>query len=166
VTRDRPDVPMIVMLDQRLPAGAERELVGRLAEIGVPRVCRQPDLRAASELGFQMLIYVPVAAFLAAIGTELGHNSYRGLVAALRRLLDRRPAAAAEPSPPVAAEPSPQATGGPAAAAGLFDTGTAVLIVLEPGLPAAAYEQLRELDLDQFRPGPVRFRAGRWRSAG
>lgn len=147
MSHPRPEVPMIVMLDQPVPAGDEDELLECLQALGTPQVCRQPDLRAASELTFLVLVHLPLTAFLASIATELGRDSYRQLVRALRRLQDRRRAA------------------GGAAAAGLHDTGTAVLLILEPGLPDAAYQQLGELDLTRLRPGPARFRAGRWRSA-
>jgi hypothetical protein len=132
-----------MLVDQDVPEGDEEELVRCLGELGLPPtapVRRVPPRRAIGGPEWQILIQLPLTAFLSAIGGKLGADTYDQLVAAMRRLLQRRP-------PPMVWR----------------DLKEDVEIVIERDLPDDAYLQLRTLDVTGWR-GTVRYDrdTGRW----
>jgi hypothetical protein len=117
----------------------------------VVQVSTVPPRRDSATLGWVVLAALPLQAFLSAIGTKTAEDSYAKLRAAVHRLTGRRGAGGhpADRLPLV-----------------LQDGDTGLQIILEPDLPAEAYRQLTELDLTEFRIGPLHYdqRRRRWRS--
>jgi len=140
----------VFLPDTQLPADRERLLVDGLASLGVTgRVKVVPARRALDQLHWVALVALPLQAFLTAVGGKLAHDAYREFTKVIRGLLNRGEPTAGLPRPMV-----------------LQDTATGIQVVLEPGLPDEAYQQLLSLDLSQFQLGPVHYDSGqsRWRS--
>ena len=140
-----------VLHDGRVDAEDERVMLAALAACGVEaQVKIVPVRRDAQALTWLMLISLPLQAFISTMGQKAAADAYHRFISAAGRLLDR------------GRRPAP----GPAPVLALQDPGTGVRVILEPGLPRAAFEQLCALDLARYRYGPLHYdRAeGRWRS--
>jgi hypothetical protein len=110
-----------------------------------------PPRRDSATLGWVVLAALPLQAFLTAIGTKTAEDSYAKVRAAVRRLAGRREAGGhAVARPPLV----------------LQDADTGLQVILEPDLPAEAYQQLTRLDITEFHLGPLHYdqRQRRWRS--
>ncbi|QEU91087.1 hypothetical protein [Streptomyces kanamyceticus] len=146
-----------LLLDQEVPDGLRRELVAALDALGAPpaRVRRTLDHRGAADIPWIVLVSLPLQAFLSGLGAEAVKDAYEAFKGVVRK--------AARP-----AEPAPGALGAarPARPLVLRDQATGLDVVLEPDLPAEAYDRLVGLDLTEFAVGPLHYdRAlGRWRS--
>ncbi|MFD4629253.1 hypothetical protein ACFVYR_05030 [Streptomyces sp. NPDC058284] len=145
-----------LLLDQEVPEHLRRELVAAFDGLGAPpvRVRRALDHRGAADIPWIVLASLPLQAFLSGLGAEAVKDAYASFRGVVRRTA--RPATPADPGAgrcgvrPVV----------------LQDAASGLDVVLEPDLPAEAYERLVALDLTGFAVGPVHYdRAqGRWRS--
>jgi hypothetical protein len=105
--------------------------------------------RSLDQLNWLLLVALPLQGFLTAVGGKLAQEAYREFTKKVRGLLDRGDQQAGKSRPMV-----------------LQDTATGIQLVFEPGIPEEGYNQLRSIDLSQFRLGPVHydFDQRRWRS--
>lgn len=146
-------LPAELLLDRDASEDLRRDLVSALAGLGVhtARVRRAVDHRGAADIPWIMLAALPLQAFLSGLGAEAVKDSY----AAFKDVV-RRSSRAGGPGP---ADPAPRPLV-------LQDRRTGLRVVLEPGLPGEAYEQLIGLDLARFTEGPLHYdrEQGRWRS--
>ncbi|MGH4023069.1 MAG: hypothetical protein ACRDRV_00620 [Pseudonocardiaceae bacterium] len=126
-----------------------QDLVTTFSRFGVTtRVRSLLNHRGPADLEWLVLAALPLQAFLSGLGAEAVKDVYASLMRLVRRLPGTsQPAANVVPLV-------------------LQDSRSGVRIVLEPDLPGQAYQQLWELDLTQYRIGPLHYdRAGqRWRS--
>ncbi|MET9544586.1 MULTISPECIES: hypothetical protein [unclassified Streptomyces] len=140
-----------LLLDHEVPEDLGRELVAALDGLGAPpvRVRRALAHRGAADIPWIVLASLPLQAFLSGLGAEAVKDAYTAFKGVVRRT--------ARPGSP---------TGGGARPLVLQDPVGGVSVVLEPDLPAEAYELLVGLDLTEFTVGPLHYdRAqGRWRS--
>ncbi|MFG2498048.1 hypothetical protein ACGFSB_07480 [Streptomyces sp. NPDC048441] len=147
-------LPAELLIDRDASDDLRRELVSALEGLGVhtARVRRTVDHRGAADLPWIMLASLPLQAFLSGLGAEAVKDSY----AAFKDVV-RRSSRAADPADPATPAPRPLV---------LQDRRTGLRVVLEPGLPGEAYEQLLGLDLARFSEGPLHYdrELGRWRS--
>jgi hypothetical protein len=140
-----------MLVDPKVPAAAEQELVSALAAVGViahPRVL--PVRRGPESIGWLILLAVPLQAFLSTVGERAASDAWTGVRRAVRRVTGH-------------AADDPAGQGRPVV---LEDPGTGLQIVVSPDLPEGAFRQLTELDLSDFVDGPVRYDNGqhRWLS--
>ncbi|MFE0178107.1 hypothetical protein ACFWZ2_37940 [Streptomyces sp. NPDC059002] len=146
-----------LLLDQEVPEDLRQELVAALGALGAPpvRVRRTLDHRGAADIPWIVLAALPLQAFLTGLGAEAVKDAYEAFKGVVRKVA--RPSA-----------PAPGALGEarPARPLVLRDQTTGLDVVLEPDLPAEAYDRLVGLDLASFGAGPLHYdRAqGRWRS--
>ncbi|AZM56193.1 hypothetical protein DMA15_29340 [Streptomyces sp. WAC 01529] len=140
-----------LLLDRDVPEDLGRELVAAFDRLGAPpvRVRRTLVHRGAADIPWIVLASLPLQAFLSGLGAEAVKDAYAAFKGVVRRTA--RPASA---------------TDGGARPLVLQDPAGGLSIVLEPDLPAEAYESLVALDLAKFTVGPLHYdRAqGRWRS--
>ncbi|MGW0843747.1 hypothetical protein ACWD26_27115 [Streptomyces sp. NPDC002787] len=141
-----------LLVSQDVSEELQRELTERFHGLGLlpVRVRRVLAHRGPAELQWLVLAALPLQAFLSGLGGEAVKDGYRVLKDLVGRLV--RPGVTGEDT-----APRPLV---------LQDERTGLRIVLEPGLPQEAYEQLAVLDLTRFSVGPLHYdRAlGRWRS--
>ncbi|MEU7580288.1 hypothetical protein AB0B50_22130 [Streptomyces sp. NPDC041068] len=146
-----------LLLDREVPEELRQELVAAFAGLGFPpaRVRRVLDHRGAADIPWIALASLPLQAFLSGLGAEAVRDAYEQFKGVVRRTA--RPASPAPGTLGEAREARPIV---------LQDAATGLDIVLEPDLPAEAYEKLTALDLTRFEVGPLHYdRAqGRWRS--
>ncbi|MEU4996918.1 hypothetical protein [Streptomyces sp. NPDC021622] len=142
-------LPAELLLDRDASDDLRHELVSALEGLGVrtARVRRAVDHRGAADIPWIMLASLPLQAFLSGLGAEAVKDSYTAF-----KNVVRRSSGEADPAPP-----RPLV---------LQDRGTGLWVVLEPGLPGEAYDQLLRLDLTGFSEGPLHYdrEQGRWRS--
>jgi hypothetical protein len=141
-------LPADIFVDPLVMPEQEEPLLQALTALGVSARTRVvPPRRGADQLQWLILAALPLQAFLSTIGAKLAEDSYRGLQNAIRALLHRDKTPASRPLV-------------------LQDTATGLQIVLDRDLTDNGYQQLVDLDLSQFRLGPVRYdrNQGRWRS--
>lgn len=140
-----------LLLDQEAPEALGQDLVAALDGLGVrtARVRRAVDHRGAGDLPWLVLASLPLQAFLSGLGAEAVRDAYASFKGVVRRGAGRTAAGGGAPRPLV-----------------LQDARSGLSIVLEPDLPAEAYEQLLGIDLTEFRVGPLHYdrQLGRWRS--
>ncbi|WJV45510.1 hypothetical protein [Streptomyces flavofungini] len=141
-----------VLLDQDAPEALAQDLVAALDDLGVrtARVRRAVAHRGVGDLAWLALASLPLQAFLSGLGAEAVRDAYASLKGLVRRGADPGAAGAdGAPRPLV-----------------LQDDRSGLSVVLEPDLPAEAYEQLLGLDLTTFQVGPLHYdrQLGRWRS--
>lgn len=142
-------LPADAYLDGDVPVEDQQLLVDTLADLGVAVDARVlPPRRSEVELTWLVLIALPLQAFLSTVGTKVSEDAYRKLKGMVARLVGRQSRSAG--ARPVVLE----------------DAATGLKIMLDPGLPDDGYRQLLELDLSQFRLGPVHYdrHERRWRS--
>lgn len=146
-------LPAELLLDRDAPDDLGRDLVSALEGLGVhpARVRRAIDHRGAADIPWIMLASLPLQAFLSGLGAEAVKDSYT----AFKDVVRRSPRSVGPDDP--ALDPRPLV---------LQDRSTGLRVILEPGLPGEAYEQLLGLDLARFREGPLHYdkEQGRWRS--
>lgn len=126
-----------------------QDVVTTFSQFGIDaRVRRTLNHRGSADLEWFVLAALPLQAFLSGLGAEAVKDFYAGL----KRLVGRVPS----PSLPVPNR----------VPLVLQDTRSGVRIVLEPDLPAQAYQLLLGLDLGHCRAGPLHYdrAAQRWRS--
>ncbi|GHC55584.1 hypothetical protein [Streptomyces flavofungini] len=140
-----------LLLDQEAPEALGQDLVAALEGLGVrtARVRRAVDHRGAGDLPWLVLASLPLQAFLSGLGAEAVRDAYVSFKGVVRRGAGRTAAGDGAPRPLV-----------------LQDARSGLSIVLEPDLPAEAYEQLLGIDLAEFHVGPLHYdrQLGRWRS--
>ncbi|WP_405662407.1 hypothetical protein [Streptomyces sp. RK9] len=141
-----------LLLDQEAPEALGQDLAATLDGLGVrtARVRRAVDHRGVGDLPWLALVSLPLQAFLGGLGAEAVRDAYASFKDVVRRAAGRGAAGdGGAPRPLV-----------------LQDDRSGLSVVLEPDLPAEAYEQLLGLDLTKFRVGPLHYdrRLGRWRS--
>ncbi|MFK4065637.1 hypothetical protein [Streptomyces sp. NPDC029674] len=153
-----------LLLDREVPEELRQELVAAFDGLGAPpvRVRRTLDHRGAADVPWIVLASLPLQAFLSGLGAEAVKDAYEAFKGLVRRTA--RPASSPgagalgeAPEAPPAREARPMV---------LRDAVTGLDVVLEPDLPAEAYETLTTLDLSDFTMGPLHYdRAlSRWRS--
>lgn len=133
-----------------MPPEQERIITEAFEAVAGPvRIRRALAYRGPAELQWLVLAALPLQAFLSGLGGAATEDAYEGLKHLVNRVLGR---------------PSKQSDDGRVLV--LRDTGSNLEIVLEADLPAAAYQQLLQLDLSRFRRGPLHYdlARGRWRS--
>ncbi|GGO39163.1 hypothetical protein [Streptomyces lasiicapitis] len=137
-----------LLLDEEAPDALGQDLVAALDGLGVrtARVRRAVGHRGAADLPWLMLASLPLQAFLSGLGAEAVRDAYVSFKGVVRRGTG---SGSGVPRPLV-----------------LQDDRSGLSVVLEPELPAEAYEQLLSLDLTEFRVGPLHYdrQLGRWRS--
>ncbi|MGV9877809.1 hypothetical protein [Streptomyces sp. NPDC003006] len=140
-----------LLLDREVPEDLSQELVAALDGLGAPpvRVRRALAHRGVADIPWIVLASLPLQAFLSGLGSEAVKDAYAAFKTVVRRTA-RPGAGAGEAARPLV----------------LQDPSGGLSIVLEPDLPAEAYESLVALDLTEFTVGPLHYdRAqGRWRS--
>ncbi|MEU6124437.1 hypothetical protein [Streptomyces sp. NPDC047123] len=150
-------LPAELLLDREVPDDLCRELVAAFEGLGAPpvRVRRTMDHRGPADIPWIVLASLPLQAFLSGLGAEAVKDAYETFKGVVRRIT--RPASPAPGTLGEARQARPMV---------LRDVATGLDVVLEPGLPAEAYEQLTALDLTVFAVGPLHYdRAqSRWRS--
>ncbi|GAA3148698.1 hypothetical protein ACFQ0X_10860 [Streptomyces rectiviolaceus] len=153
-------LPAELLLDQDASDDLRRDLVSALEGLGVhtARVRRAVDHRGAADIPWIMLASLPLQAFLSGLGAEAVKDSYTAFKDVVRRS-SRSPRSPLSTDPGDPADPAPRPLV-------LQDRHTGLRVVLEPGLPGEAYEQLLGLDLARFSEGPLHYDSGqgRWRS--
>jgi hypothetical protein len=109
-----------------------------------------PTRRGLGEMPWLALATVPLAALVKALVGRAAEDAYDHLKTLVGRLRFRRADGSAEHQPPLV----------------LQDPGSRLRIVLEHDLPVDAYRSLVELDLSQFKQGPLHFdrQHSEWRS--
>jgi hypothetical protein len=140
-----------LLLDQDLVTEAqEKRLTGMLAELGLRVDARRtlPD-RGVAELGWVVLLALPLQGFLSELGAQIVKDVYAAVKSVLRR----------EPRERTAAQPARELLV-------LHDSASGLRVVLEADLPPEAYQQLFELDMTAYHIGPLHYdlERGRWRS--
>lgn len=108
-----------------------------------------PTRRGLEQLQWLVLAALPLDAFLSELGSAAAQNLAQGLNDLVTRVVGAKHNAASSPQVLV-----------------LQDAEIRLQVVLETDLPMRAYQALVELDLSQFREGPVHYdrRRGKWRS--
>ncbi|MFD6431974.1 hypothetical protein [Streptomyces venezuelae] len=154
-----------LLLDREVPDELRRELVAAFEGLGAPpvRVRHTVDHRGAADIPWIVLASLPLQAFLTGLGAEAVKDAYEAFKGVVRRTA--RPASRT-PAPALAPDARDSREGGAARPIVLQDASTGLDIVLEPDLPAEAYERLTALDLTEFAVGPLHYDRdrGRWRS--
>ncbi|MEU5896903.1 hypothetical protein [Streptomyces venezuelae] len=152
-----------LLLDREVPDELRRELVAAFAGLGAPpaRVRHTVDHRGAADVPWIVLASLPLQAFLTGLGAEAVKDAYDAFKAVVRRTA--RPAASDPATPSEGHEARAEGAARPIV---LQDASTGLDIVLEPDLPAEAYERLTALDLTEFAVGPLHYDRdrARWRS--
>lgn len=139
-----------LLLDNGITDELEKELIETLRRSSVDAtVRRQLSHRSGTELGWLVLLALPLQAFLSGIGAEVVKDVYAAVKHGVGRVVGRSASTPAEPNLLV-----------------LQDIETGVKIVIEGDLPAEAVRQLATLDLSAYRLGPLHFdkHRGVWRS--
>ncbi|MEV0091412.1 hypothetical protein [Streptomyces sp. NPDC050738] len=128
----------------------QRQLLSELLEgAGYPATVRRPlSHREPATVTWIALVVLPLQAFLGGLGEVAVGGALRGI----RRLV--RGDGSADGAP---ALPGPMV---------LQDSGSGIKVVLEAGLPPEAFEKLLQLDLSDYRLGPLHYdiAQARWRS--
>ncbi|MFI1678356.1 hypothetical protein [Streptomyces sp. NPDC020607] len=158
-----------LLLDREVPDELRRELVAAFEGLGAPpvRVRHTVDHRGAVDVPWIVLASLPLQAFLTGLGAEAvkdAYDAFRGVVRRTARPASSRDAAL--PGQRDARLSRDAREEGAARPIVLQDATTGLDIVLEPDLPAEAYEQLTALDLTEFSVGPLHYDRdrARWRS--
>ncbi|MEU6822540.1 hypothetical protein ABZ921_18090 [Streptomyces atriruber] len=146
-----------LLLDREVPEELRRELVAAFGGLGAPpvRVRQTVEHRGAADIPWIVLVSLPLQAFLSGLGAEAVKDAYGAFKGVVRKT--------ARPASPEPGAPDEARTARPIV---LQDAATGLDIVLEPDLPAEAYERLTVLDLTEFAVGPVHYDRdrSRWRS--
>ncbi|EPH42809.1 hypothetical protein ABT390_24290 [Streptomyces aurantiacus] len=141
-----------LLLDEEAPDALGQDLVAALDGLGVrtARVRRAVGHRGAADIPWLVLASLPLHAFLSGLGAEAVRDAYVSFKGVVRRGASRGTAGGGGAPRPLV----------------LQDDRSGLSVVLEPELPAEAYEQLLGLDLTRFQVGPLHYdrQLGRWRS--
>ncbi|MFF5077887.1 hypothetical protein ACFY36_12600 [Actinoplanes sp. NPDC000266] len=149
--RGERELPADLLVDPGVPAADADLLSDALAACGVAaRAKVLSPRRAGEQLGWLVLLALPLQAFLTTAGETAARDAYAGLRRAIGRVLGRPPG-------------DPAGAGRPMV---LQDEETGLRIVLSADLPAEAYRELVELRLADYREGPLHYdrHERRWRS--
>ncbi|HEX2298508.1 MAG TPA: hypothetical protein VHH34_08335 [Pseudonocardiaceae bacterium] len=147
---DPPQLAADILVGPEVPADQEAEIVDAFRAVDVTARTRVvPTRRGAEGLPWLVLATLPLQAFLTGLGVVMAEDVTKRLKGLVARVL------------------RPRRTHPPAAQLlVLQDAVTRLQVVLEPDLPAEAYQALLALDLSQFRHGPLHYdrQLARWRS--
>jgi hypothetical protein len=144
-----PPLSAELLLSSDITEQQTQDALTSFSQFGVVARTRRPlSYRGSAEVEWLILATLPLQAFLSGLGSEAVKDSYAGL----KRLVGR-----------LRSVSGPGANRVPLV---LRDSNSELRIVLEPDLPARAYQHLLELDLGQYRAGPLHYdrAAQRWRS--
>ncbi|MFF5546834.1 hypothetical protein [Streptomyces olivaceoviridis] len=132
----RPDVieADVSFFGEDIPRDMSQHLLDTLSALGVHTSSPRPNVRSIELL--LLLVILPLQAFL----SSMGEDAYRALRQAIEDLF--------------------QASGAEGRKAAFQDRETELQVLLEPGLPEEAYEQLHSLDLSRFGSGTLSFNHG------
>lgn len=147
-----PGAEVELLLCQQITAEQEHGLRADFTGWGYPvRTRRALPHRGPEQLGWLVLVALPLHAFLAGLGTEAVSDAYQGLKRLASRLPRSRGPGPGRDRPGVLV---------------LQDARSELRVVLEADLPVRAYQQLLELDLSDYRFGPLHYdrTQARWRS--
>ncbi|MGH3611453.1 MAG: hypothetical protein ACRDRK_02300 [Pseudonocardia sp.] len=142
--------PVAVHVAADAPLEDVDQLLDDLRVFGLNPTCHlRPTRRGAIDLAWVLLLALPTKLFFETLTEELAGDAYLRLKAIVGRALRRR------------REPE---NGNRVLM--LEDATTGLQIVLEPDLPAEAYQRLFHTDLSTFARGPLHYdrSAHRWRS--
>ncbi|MFE2942041.1 hypothetical protein ACFXKG_23775 [Streptomyces sp. NPDC059255] len=151
-----------LLLDRDVTDAQKDQLVSMLGELGVRADARRALAhRGPAELGWVVLLALPLHSFLSGLGAEAVKDAYTGVKSLLRR--GPRDAGAGAGSEEAGGDAGGGEAGGPLV---LHDSVSGLRVVLEADLPAEAYRQLVALDLTAYRIGPLHYdrHRGTWRS--
>jgi hypothetical protein len=140
-----------VLLRAAVTPDQERLLAEVLEESGFPALVRRTLAhREPVDVTWVALVVLPLQAFLSGLGAQ----AVGGVTKGIRRLVR---SGATDPLTVPPALPGPLV---------LQDAASEIRVVLDPGLPPAALDQLLRLDLTDYRLGPVHYDVAqaRWRS--
>lgn len=140
-----------ILLLEAVPADVEAEIRRLFGDLGAtPRMRAVPTRRSATEVTCLVLATLSLDAFVKALVSDVTDDAYERLKALLSRLFRHGAASGAPDHVPMV----------------LQDSATRLKVVLEPDLPLSAYRRLAELDLAQFKRGPLHYdrQRSQWRS--
>jgi hypothetical protein len=139
-----------VLVAETVSPEQEQAVAETLRSLGIAARTRVvPTRRGIEEVPWLVLATLPLQAFLTALASRLAEDAYQRLKELVGRVLHGQAERTGQRQVLV-----------------LQDAATRLQIVLEAGLPSAAYQQLVELDLSTIKQGPVHYdsRRGVWRS--
>lgn len=139
-----------VLVGSEVAAEHQVEIADAFRAVGVSvRTRMVPTRRGVGDLPWLVLATLPLQTFLTGLGVIMAEDVTRRMKHLVGRILRAR-------------RTHPSAT----RLLVLQDAATGLQVVLEPELPAEAYQALLALDLSQFRHGPLHYdrRLARWRS--
>src|ERR1700730_2735225 len=139
-----------ILLSEALPEDLEAELKEWFNDFGADtRVRSIPVRRGWAEAQWLVLATIPLQAFMSAFVAQTAADAYARMKSLARRLAKSNPHQSRDYHPFV-----------------LQDSVTKLKVVLEPDLPAVALRELADLDLTQFKHGPLHYDLARsqWRS--
>lgn len=139
-----------VLVASDLSDQAAAQLIEDFESIGVTAELRQvPPRRALGEIAWLALAVVPLKPFFDQLIKDFADNAYQHLKTFTIKLFRLHP-------PPT----------GPPTVLLLQDSTTGLQVVLEPDLPAQAYQELLTFDFAALRRGPLHYdqHHRRWRS--
>jgi hypothetical protein len=139
-----------ILLSEALPEDLETQLKELFRDIGADTRLRSiPVRRGWAEAQWLVLATIPLQAFMSAFVAQTAADSYARMKSLARRLAKSSPHQSRDYHPFV-----------------LQDSVTKLKVVLEPDLPTVAFRELADLDLNQFKHGPLHYDRARsqWRS--
>ena len=141
-----------VLFHSNLSDEAAAQLIEDFQSVGVTAELRQvSSRRALDEIAWLAVAVVPLKPFFDQLAaTDFADDAYQRLKTVIARLFRLHP---------------PPSTGPPRVFL-LQDSNTGIQVVLEPDLPARAYQQLLSFDFAALRRGPLHYdqHRRRWRS--
>ncbi|MEV7871018.1 hypothetical protein AB0P17_34085 [Streptomyces sp. NPDC088124] len=149
-------LPAELLLDRDVTDAQKDQLVSMLGDLGVRADARRALAhRGPAELGWVVLLALPLHSFLSGLGAEAVKDVYTGVKSLLRR--GPRGDGAGSGGGDAGEDGAPLV---------LHDSVSGLRVVLEADLPAEAYRQLVALDLTAYRIGPLHYdrHRGTWRS--
>jgi hypothetical protein len=147
----RRGLPADLLVGATVPRADTEALAEALAACGVAPVTKVVTARrAAEQVQWLVFLALPLQAFLSVVGEKAAQDAYAAVRAAVDRLLRRSP----DPALPGARTMV------------LADDDTGLQIVLSADLPFEAYRRLLEINLSDFKLGPLHYdrHTQRWRS--
>ena len=127
------------------------QLIEDFQSVGVTAELRQVSpRRALGEIAWLALAVVPLKPFFDQLTKDFAADAYQHLKTFIARVFRLHPSPATEPATVLL----------------LQDSATGIQVVLEPDLPARAYQQLLSFDFATLRRGPLHYdqHRRRWRS--
>ncbi|MFL6113623.1 MAG: hypothetical protein ACJ786_20010 [Catenulispora sp.] len=147
-----------ILTAREVGADQVRRLVDLLAEFGVDtEVKPQREHRGTAELGWLLLLALPLHGFLDELGKEVAKDFYSRVCRVVARVPGKRGS-----EPEIDAEIDEE--DGPGKSLTLQDSASGLRIELDSALPAEAFHQLAALDLNALGADRLRYdrEAGLW----